>query len=517
MSRRTLRHRFLRQNMLLVCGILLFGCVTVWRLLEIKARVTISQSVYAEIRSLQGIAGDVGIVDGLFSDRRANRTQIIEHLGYCIGGLDQFVAVSRGYGGNANLALADAYAPIDAAADGARRRLQGVLDQMGTSNDGSTEVKTQRAAIEAAQRDIAAIASSCVQIVSSRQQAGAGELAGSLVMVSLLLAVAVVAATVVSTMQYRSIVLPLQRLRDGVREAAKAQFSRRLDPLALGHSAEFVDLAQDFNNMASELDDFYRSLEEQVRAKSRELVRSERLASVGFLAAGVAHEINNPLNIISGYAEIAGKRLEVESGLIDSQTIAQARDSLRIIREEAFRCKEITSKLLSLSRNGGERRENLDLGAVARDVATMAGGLKIYKDRKITIQLNSAEPLQVKANLTEMKQVLLNLTVNALEASPSPGGEVCIEGRRKNEWVEISVRDNGRGMKPDILRHVFEPFFTVRNGKSPRGTGLGLSITHAIVESHRGRIEAESDGPGRGARFIVLMPIASDAPSQAFL
>ena len=89
-------------------------------------------------------------------------------------------------------------------------------------------------------------------------------------------------------------------------------------------------------------------------------------------------------------------------------------------------------------------------------------------------------------------------------------GEVCIEGHRTRDWVELCVKDNGRGMGPDVLPHVFEPFFTARrgcgNGPGDRGTGLGLSITHAIIESHGGRIQAESDGAGRGARFTVRLP-----------
>jgi signal transduction histidine kinase len=254
------------------------------------------------------------------------------------------------------------------------------------------------------------------------------------------------------------------------------------------------------------LDHFYHRLEQEVRTKSRELVRSERLASVGFLAAGVAHEINNPLNIISGYAELTMKRLESIGAVIDDEAAGQTRNNLRIIREEAFRCKDITEKLLSLSRNGSDSWEELDLATVARDVAAMTRGLKNYRDRRLTVKLDPAQPLQVRANLTEMKQVLLNLTINALEAVAPGEGEVCIEGRRNNEWIELSVKDNGRGMGPDVLSRVFEPFFTARRTNGERGTGLGLSITHAIVEGHHGRLEAESDGPGRGSRFTIRIP-----------
>ena len=137
----------------------------------------------------------------------------------------------------------------------------------------------------------------------------------------------------------------------------------------------------------------------------------------------------------------------------------------------------------------------------------MTRGLKNYRDRKVRTHFtDDAEAMQVVANASEMKQVLLNLTINALEASPADRGEVRIGGRRSGDWVELSVEDNGKGMSPETLEHVFEPFFTAKRGAGEPGTGLGLSITHAIVESHGGRIRAESNGPGRGSRFTFQLP-----------
>jgi signal transduction histidine kinase len=513
--RMTLKHRFLLHNLLLVGGILLIGGISVWRLAALSTRINVTPSVYAEIRTIGNVAVDVAIVDGLFAEPADNRERIIAHLTYAIGGLDQFIQVSAGYGGAGDKDLTDAYVSIDHAASSARSRLQTVLDRVraapSTAASGAVEM---RKTVDAALEDIDKVGSSCVHFMSGRQQAASGDLARNLVLIGILSAVAVASAIVLSILQYRLVMLPLQRLRSGVRSVAEAQFQQKLDPLAMGKSPEFLELAADFNTMAWELDGFYRRLEGQVRTKSRELVRSERLASVGFLAAGVAHEINNPLNIISGYAELTAKRLELPAGFIDEQTIEQARGNIRIIREEAFRCKEITEKLLSLSRSGDGGREDLDLAAVARDVAAMTGGLKNYRDRRLTLKLDSSQPLEVRANLTEMKQVLLNLTVNALEATSPVGGEVCIEGRRNDGWIELSVKDNGRGMGPDVLSHVFEPFFTARRGAGERGTGLGLSITHAIVENHQGRLEAASDGPGHGATFIVRLPALEGNPKS---
>jgi signal transduction histidine kinase len=307
-----------------------------------------------------------------------------------------------------------------------------------------------------------------------------------------------------------------------MRVSAAREFRDEIKPRG---GAEFKDVAVYFNGLARELAGLYRNLEQKVIARSRELVRSERLASVGFLAAGVAHEINNPLSVISGYAELAGKGLrrvmlgggEDGSAIdgpqaeVEAEALAAALEAQGIIRDEAFRCKEITSRLLSLARGGGDGRETLCLDEVARQVSVLTKGLKNYRDRRVILDFDQAHALQVVANPTEMKQVLMNLTVNALEAAPADRGEVRIGGRRSGSWVEIFVEDNGKGMSAGTLEHVFEPFFTAKRGAGEPGTGLGLSISHAIIESHGGRIRAESNGPGRGSRFTVQLPAGAAA------
>jgi two-component system, NtrC family, sensor kinase len=312
--------------------------------------------------------------------------------------------------------------------------------------------------------------------------------------------------------QYRSAMRPMGRLRRGVRQIAAGRFSDRLEP---ERDREFAELVGDFNRMAGELDSLYRELEEKVAARSKELVRSERLASVGFLAAGVAHEINNPLGIMSGHAELALRALErggdANAVAIDDKAIEETKTALHVVCDEAFRCKEIIRKLLSLTRPGGETRGPVSLAEVARDVATMVGGLKHYRDRTLDLKLDETDGLTVLGNETELKQVLLNLTVNALEATEPNVGRVTIEAQRHGPMVRLCVLDNGRGMAPDVLDRVFEPFFTQRRGTpgpDGAGTGLGLSITHVIVEQHGGRITAQSEGPGKGSRFTADLPAA---------
>lgn len=319
---------------------------------------------------------------------------------------------------------------------------------------------------------------------------------------------AVLGAMLLGIWQYRGVIGPLARLNLGVRKIARGRFSQRVE---VKGNDEIASLAADFNRMAEELDSFYQRLELKVAETSRDLVRSERLASVGYLAAGVAHEINNPLGIISGYAEMSLEQIKQSPAGSDGE-IAKA---LQVICDEAFRCKDIITKLLSLSQAGEDKRSAIDLGAIARQVVGIVGGLRDYRERKIDLRVAEAKDLMVIANEVEMKQVVLNLLVNALEATPAQGGEVRVEVDAAENIVHLEVVDNGKGMDAQTAGRVFEPFFTEKKGAMQRGTGLGLSITYAIVESHGGRIRAQSDGPGKGSRFGVELPAAQPIGGSA--
>jgi len=244
-------------------------------------------------------------------------------------------------------------------------------------------------------------------------------------------------------------------------------------------------------------------MEAKVAAKSKELVRSERLASVGFLAAGVAHEINNPLNIISGYAELA---LRKASNSTSGNGQTADRESMRIIRDEAFRCKEIIEKLLSLAKAGSENKQNVSVIDCADMVVSMLRGLKKYRGRRLLLNSLPDDDFVIFANESELKQVLLNLTVNALESADPLSGRVQLDLSREGESIEIAISDNGRGMSTETLDHIFEPFFTRGRSERGEGVGLGLSISLAIVEGFGGVIRAESEGAGMGSVFRIQLP-----------
>jgi two-component system NtrC family sensor kinase len=292
---------------------------------------------------------------------------------------------------------------------------------------------------------------------------------------------------------------PIQLLQRGVRRVARGAFDSRIE-LATGD--EMQDLAEAFNDMTAKIRLTYADLEQQVQERSRQLVRSERLAGVGFLAAGVAHEINNPLASIAFCSEALERRL---GAVFEGAQNADQRlvfDYLKMIQEEAFRCKNITERLLDFSRCNDIQRERTDLAGLIQGVVDMIRHIGKYRGKTIQFQPKGAVLAYVDAQ--EIKQVVLNLVVNALE-SMEPGGTLRIEARYAHGMAEMVFIDDGCGMSPELLENIFEPFFTKR--KVGKGTGLGLSITHRIVSQHHGEITATSPGEGQGATFLVRLPI----------
>jgi two-component system, NtrC family, sensor kinase len=300
---------------------------------------------------------------------------------------------------------------------------------------------------------------------------------------------------------------PLGVLLAGSRRIAQQDdFDHRIQ---LKNVDEMSELAGALNDMTARFQEIRTDLDSQVQQRTREVVRGEQLASVGFLAAGVAHEINNPLASIAWCAESLDSRLHDtlhgEQDTPPELTTADVeilRKYLHRIQEEAFRCKGITEKLLDFSRLGDVERQTTDLGELIRGVIEMVRHLGKYRQKKI--EFDCREYVSAPLNAQEMKQVILNLITNALD-SIDPGGTVWIGLQKQGGWAELIVRDNGCGMSAEVLEHLFEPFFTRRRDGS--GTGLGLSITYRIVTEHGGTIEPASDGPGRGARMRVLLPL----------
>ena len=264
-----------------------------------------------------------------------------------------------------------------------------------------------------------------------------------------------------------------------------------------------AELAKALNDMTARFEEIRDDLDRKVQERTKQAVRSEQLASVGFLAAGVAHEINNPLASIAMCAESLESRFHEKLDERDPQQAVVAQ-YLRMIQTEAFRCKGITEKLLDFSRIGPGRRENTDLAALVHGVLDMLGHIGKYQRKHI--EFAETESLVAAVNPQEIKQVVLNLLTNALD-SLDDGRAVRIRLDSRSGYAVLSVEDDGCGMEPDVLEHIFEPFFTRR--RDGQGIGLGLSITYRIVADHGGDMEAYSAGTGRGSTFRVRLPLAA--------
>ncbi|MFO0946836.1 MAG: HAMP domain-containing sensor histidine kinase [Planctomycetota bacterium] len=296
---------------------------------------------------------------------------------------------------------------------------------------------------------------------------------------------------------YRAVFRPIRELHRGVTKISAGNFDPRV---CLDSADEMQELGEAFNHMADRLQGIYKDLNFKVEERSRQLIRSERLASVGFLAAGVAHEINNPLASIAFCGEAIESRLK-QVLPPNSENADVIRSYLTMIQQEAFRCKAITEKLLDFSRVGEPERVETDIVALVRNVIELVQHLGKTKDRNLVF--DPYHPVFARVNPQELKQVLLNLVVNALE-STDEGGTVRIVADPRDEGVVVSVADDGCGMTEEVKDNLFEPFFT-RN-RTGKGTGLGLSISHLIISQHGGTLDANSAGPGKGSTFTIHLP-----------
>ena len=312
-----------------------------------------------------------------------------------------------------------------------------------------------------------------------------------------------------------AVIKPFKELLAGSRRVAAGDFAHRIN---IDSRDELSELADAINLGAASFLSIQRDLNDQVRERSQEVIRNEQLASVGFLAAGVAHEINNPLASIAWSAEALESRLhrilhpvsnenrrsdEMPSPGFDLDTL---RTYLRRIQDEAFRCKGITEKLLDFSRLGTEQRKlSIDMNEIVGDVVDMVRHLGQFRNRRIEFQPRPM-PMIAWASPQEMKQVVLNLLTNSLESlDPARNdGFVSITLEALHDSVRLVIEDNGCGMTEEVLQHLFEPFFTRR--RDGRGTGLGLPITSRIIADHGGRITPKSQGQNCGTRFEVILP-----------
>jgi two-component system NtrC family sensor kinase len=238
---------------------------------------------------------------------------------------------------------------------------------------------------------------------------------------------------------------------------------------------EFGDLARQFNAMTSSL-----------KEHQAKLVQSEKLAGIGRLAAGVAHEINNPLAVILGYVRILRKTAQ---GSLD--------EDLAVVEEETLRSREIVRGLLELSRPTVVESEDVDVRALCDEAVARLRDAK--KLDAVDVEVEGSA--RVEGTSAKLRQVLMNLVQNGAEAA-GYGGRVRVQIDQRDGGANIAVGDSGPGLAPEALSKLFEPFFTTK----PTGTGLGLAVSQGIVRAHGGELTVEPSELG-GARFVVRLPL----------
>jgi len=290
------------------------------------------------------------------------------------------------------------------------------------------------------------------------------------ILVALLVAAPVIAIGV-SLAIGRSIAAPVEGLRAGAARIAAGDLET---PIEVRGAPELEELARAWNRMTAAL-----------REHQARLVESEKLAGIGRLAAGVAHEINNPLGVILGYAKLLARTAD-----------GGAAADLAVIEEETLRAKDIVDGLLDLARPMPAGAEAVDLRQLADDVVRRLGEARLLEGVAVAVEGTGT----AAGDPEKLRQVLVNLVRNGAEAA-GPGGRVAVRVAQGPGGVEVSVVDSGPGLDPEIRPRLFEPFFTTK----PKGTGLGLAVSRAIARAHGGELAAEAAGDG-GARFALRLP-----------
>ena len=328
----------------------------------------------------------------------------------------------------------------------------------------------------------------------------------------------------VGLLAWRMVLRPVRRLTHAASLVAAGDLSTRVPVTS---TDEIGELSDRWNNMVGELDrargeleDWGHTLEKRVDEKTEELERAhqrmllvEKMASLGKLAAVVAHEINNPLTGISTYARLLQRKLsskDTGTELGDGET----EKALKLIEDEAVRCGKIVRNLLLFSRTPGARFSEEDLPPLLERCVMLVQHRAELEEVEIRLEAEEGLP-RVSCDASQIQQMILALAMNALEATPS-GGYVALSARALDDGkgVVLAVSDSGRGIPQEHLDKIFEPFFSTKEEVTQ--VGLGLSVVYGIVNRHSGHIDVRS-APGSGTTFTITLPLrpTSKAEEQA--
>jgi len=298
-------------------------------------------------------------------------------------------------------------------------------------------------------------------------------------------------ALLVSSFLAKGMLQPIKQLVFASHQWADGNLNYRIETTQKDED-EIAELTDTFNMMASSLKERDERLKEYTQ---QQIMKSERLATLGQLAAGVAHEINNPLGAILMYSHLSLEETPAE----DSR-----RKNLEKVVGEATRCKNIVHGLLDFARQREPNVELADVNEILRRTLSLLESQAQFQNITVTATFCPSLP-KVMIDSGQMQQVFTNIILNAAEAIEGKG-EVTVATRTVDggEFIEIQFTDTGCGIPQENLEKIFDPFFTTK--EVGRGTGLGLAVSYGIIAKHQGTIEVRSD-PGRGTTFIVRLPL----------
>lgn len=312
---------------------------------------------------------------------------------------------------------------------------------------------------------------------------------------------------------WKLIIKPITLLAEGMEKVTKGELDHRIE---INTKDEMGMLARTFNEMTKELkvarerlENWAKELEEEVRKKTEEIrrgqeqmIHTEKLASLGRMAAGVAHELNSPLTGIVTFAHLMLQRIPPENKM--------NREDLEVIIEQAERCSKIIKGLLGFSRALPAEKSDIRINDTIRHVIDMVKNQAKFHNIKIITNLSPDLP-EIKGDASQLQQVYMNLLINAADAM-NDRGEIRIATRmiKKDgvDYIEIEFTDNGPGIPEEYMGRLFEPFFTTK--PVGKGTGLGLSVSHGIVRKHGGHIIVKSK-VGEGTTFLIRLPVRHES------
>jgi signal transduction histidine kinase len=372
---------------------------------------------------------------------------------------------------------------VDGEVGGYRGTVEKLYELFGDEKDSIEKIRLKAREIESFTKEL-----------SKEERKNIGRIlatARNMLIVALLVVLAV--GIVINMKLARSIAAPIRELEKVTKKVAMGDFSEMIE---VKGKDEITSLEISFNQMEDRLKDTLSSLELAVRnlhEKQAQLIEAEKLASIGILAAGIAHEINNPLTSVLTFSHLMLEQMPLDD---------PRREKLKMMTRETERARIIVRQLLSFAKETPLRKVKKNINCPINEMIETLGAQGLFSG--IEVDLNFGENLpDINADPVKLEQVVLNILLNAVH-SITPPGKIDVSTRMKGDFVEIAISDTGCGIPEEYLGKIFDPFYTTKD--STKGTGLGLAVSYGIIKKHGGDIEVKSVA-GEGSTFIVRLPV----------